>query len=211
MGRKGRLLKKAHSARKLVIFKIPRHILPFLEKVKQDPHIILEIGAGPTQRGEGWITLDRNSPCDVKHDLRRPLLFPPNTFLSVYCSHLLEHLHHNDILRLLDSIYNVLKPGGEFRVCVPDASIYLNAYANPGGFDAGFYCRHKPSFNFYSPIDYVNYIAYMNGNHKFMFDRENLPAMLAAAGFREVAPRAFDPRFDLPERDYESIYFIAKK
>jgi hypothetical protein len=54
-------------------------------------------------------------------------------------------------------------------------------------------------------------MAYMDGNHKYMFDRENLLAILKKVGFNEVHPREFDPGIDKAERDWESIYVEGKK
>lgn len=57
-----------------------------------------------------------------------------------------------------------------------------------------------------SPIDQINYIAYMGGEHKFMFDEVNLISLIQQAGFERVSLRSFDERIDLPEREFESIY-----
>jgi predicted SAM-dependent methyltransferase len=145
------------------------------------------------------------------HDLKKPLPFPGNTFLKIYASHVLEHFYYRELIRLLKEVYRILKVGGTFSICVPDASIYIKAYCHPETFDADFYCRYKPAVNVYSRIDYVNYMAYMAGHHKIMFDEENLPGILKAVGFGNVRKRNFDPELDLKKRDYESIYFIAEK
>jgi hypothetical protein len=62
-----------------------------------------------------------------------------------------------------------------------------------------------------SLLDQVNYIAYMDGHHSYMFDRENLVNTLKKAPFHEVSLRAFDEALDLKKRDFESIYAIAIK
>jgi len=62
-----------------------------------------------------------------------------------------------------------------------------------------------------SVIDQVNYIAYNDGDHKYMFDEENLLKILQQSGFQKVSPRPFDPKLDLSYRDFESIYAIATK
>ena len=181
------------------------------DELKRNENLVLELGSGDTKRERGWITVDFHEDCDIIHDLREDLPFPDNTFLNIYSSHVLEHFEHDDLIRLIKEIYRILKFKGIFRVCVPDASIYLDAYFNPEQFDAEFFCHYRPAYHVYSKIDYVNYIAYMAGHHKIMFDRENLPRILRSVGFRTVEERAFDPRFDLAKRDYESIYFSAVK
>lgn len=67
------------------------------------------------------------------------------------------------------------------------------------------------AYNNTSRIDYVNYIAYMDGHHKYMFDEQNLIVILENKGFRNVRLRNFDPSLDLKERDFESIYAEAQK
>ena len=60
-------------------------------------------------------------------------------------------------------------------------------------------------------IDLVNYIAYMDGHHHYLFDEENLRAVLMNRGYRDVRLRAFDEALDLPaHRDY-SLYVEAFK
>jgi hypothetical protein len=54
-------------------------------------------------------------------------------------------------------------------------------------------------------------MAYMDGQHKYMFDEENLIFILKSKGFRNVKLRQFDPTLDLKERDYESIYAEGEK
>jgi len=57
----------------------------------------------------------------------------------------------------------------------------------------------------------VNYVAYMDGEHKYLFDIENLLYILKNAGLVEVVERKIDTSVDRPERDYESIYAIGVK
>jgi hypothetical protein len=68
----------------------------------------------------------------------------------------------------------------------------------------------KPAYNNTTRIDYVNYTAYMGGEHKYMFDEENLIHILTKASFKNVRLRVFDPGIDLQARDFESIYAEAE-
>ena len=54
-------------------------------------------------------------------------------------------------------------------------------------------------------------MAYMAGEHCYMFDEENLVNTLRKVGFTSVELRAFDESIDLKERDFESIYATAIK
>ena len=51
----------------------------------------------------------------------------------------------------------------------------------------------------------------MDGYHKYMFDEENLLAILTNIGFKNARLRDFDPSLDMEKRKHESIYAIAKK
>src|SRR2546422_9080440 len=58
----------------------------------------------------------------VHHNFRHGLPFADDSVDYVYSSHLLEHLHRDDALRLLRDIHRILKPGAWVRICVPDLS-----------------------------------------------------------------------------------------
>jgi predicted SAM-dependent methyltransferase len=174
--------------------------------------IQLELGAGTPSRLPGWTTVDSLEGCDLTLDLRNPLPFPDESVTQIYSSHLLEHLAYpSAMLSLLAECRRVLKLGGIFSVCVPNARIYIDAYLNPEKFDPDQYCVFKPAYHYSSPIDFINYMAYMGGHHLHLFDQENLLAVLTQVGFRKVIPRNFDPAIDLQEREFESIYAIAEK
>ena len=173
--------------------------------------IWLEIGAGPGRKVTGWTTADQCEGCDLVLDLAKPLPFPDNSVEKIYSSHVLEHFYFSDIFRLLSECRRVLKPSGVFSASVPNARIYIEAYARPESFDPAIYCRHAPAYNYNSKIDYLNYIAYMDGHHRYMFDEENITAILGKAGFKNASLRPFDEEVDAKQRDFQSIYVQAEK
>ncbi|MEM1367951.1 MAG: methyltransferase domain-containing protein, partial [Cyanobacteria bacterium P01_H01_bin.15] len=131
--------------------------------------LLLEIGSGPVKGKNGWTTLDRSEKCDICWDLSKPLPFPENSISKIYSSHVLEHFFYPQLTSLLSDCYRVLKPSGIFSVCVPDASIYVQAYLKPDEFQPKE--LHKPAFHYHTKIDYLNYITYMNGQHRHLFDQ----------------------------------------
>ena len=173
--------------------------------------IKLEIGAGPVKGKNGWTTLDLSEESDLFWDLHEPLPFPDGSVDIIYCSHVLEHFHHAELMALLIDCGRVLKPRGLFSVCVPDASIYVYGYLNHETFDRAKYFVHKPAVISNARMDILNYMAYMDGQHRYMFDRENLVQILSQAGFASARLRDFDPTLDLQEREYESIYALGIK
>ena len=60
-----------------------------------------------------------------------------------------------------------------------------------------------------TPFDLVNMTAYMHGEHHTMFDSRFLCGLLQEAGFPHVRQREYDAHFDLPDRDWESLYAYA--
>lgn len=168
----------------------------------------LEIGSGPTQRA-GWLTLDMCKGADIYWDLRYKMPFNESTFDRVYCSHVLEHFSYRDLKELLIEVRRILRPNGEFLIAVPDASIYVDAYI--GKRDADELMQYKPAIASGKSMDVLNYIFYMDGHHKFMFDSESLAFHCKAAGFVSCIPRSFDLTLDMAGRDYESLYMSCRK
>jgi predicted SAM-dependent methyltransferase len=174
--------------------------------------IQLELGAAPRPEIKGWTSVDLNPAADIHHDLREPLPFPDNSVDEIYSSHMLEHfVYPEPMLSLLRDCNRMLKPGGRIRIAVPNARLFLNAYFNPEDFDRERFCGWEVGLHYTSRIDVVNFIAYLGGEHRFMFDDDNLPRVLAEAGFHEARMREFDGSIDIERRRDESIYAEARK
>jgi predicted SAM-dependent methyltransferase len=173
--------------------------------------IFVELGAGDKKGEGGWVTVDIVKNCDIFWDLRKGLPFPDESITKIYSSHFFEHLSFGEGHQLLDECRRVLIPGGTFSICVPNARLYIEAYLRSDSLDENRFFDHKPAYNNTTRIDYVNYVAYMGGHHKYMFDEENLLYVLTSRGFRNAHLRQFDPSLDLKVRDFESIYAEAEK
>lgn len=84
---------------------------------------ILELGCGQIKRCPTAVTLDINpdSLADVVHDLNAfPYPFADNEFDIVIAEHVLEHL--DDLIRVVEEMHRILKPGGRLYVEVPHFS-----------------------------------------------------------------------------------------
>jgi len=170
----------------------------------------LELGSGPKRGRNGWTTVDM-ALADITHDLKKGIPLPDNSVNAIYSSHFLEHLTYAEILQHLSECRRVLRPGGQILSAVPSARLFIDAYINRSKI-AGF-PGFDPAYNYDSgsPLDLVNYIAYMGGQHHYMFDEENLVNILRKVGFVNAEPRSFIEGLDLQERDYGTIYFSANK
>jgi predicted SAM-dependent methyltransferase len=160
---------------------------------------------------DGWISVDMHPESDIQRDLKRKLPFPDNSVDKIYSSHVLEHFYHDDLIKLINDCRRILKPGGLFRAAVPNARIYIEGYIDPSEFDNEKHCLYKPAYHYYSNIDFVNFIAYMDGHHKYMFDEENIVKILQEYNFNSVERKEFDPNIDLDERKRNSIYVECVK
>jgi SAM-dependent methyltransferase len=180
----------------------------------------IEVAGGARKGENGWLVLDMLRGCDLYWDFRRRLPFADGSVERIYSSHFLEHLTFTQGQQHLKECHRVLVPGGTLSVCVPSARPYLEAYCSGKPLDYKTWIKYEPAWNDTTPIDVVNYAAYMDevnfivlkhASHQYMFDEENLLKVLEKAGFRNVRPREFDPALDLEWRDYESLYALAEK
>ena len=203
------LINFARNIRHFAKLRISKRHINYL--IKERKTIYLEIGAGNKKGKNGWITLDLTPDCDIYWDLNKGLPFPDESICKIYSSHVFEHFTFKEGQRLLDECLRVLKKGGIFSICVPNAKLWIDAYSNNKSLNKNQFFGYKLAYNNISQIDYVNYIAYMDGHHKYMFDEKNLIIILERKGFRNVRLRNFDPNLDLKERDFESIYAEAQK
>lgn len=172
--------------------------------------IRLDLGGGYQPGRNGWINVDVAREADLFWDLRYGIPFPDGSVHALYSSHLFEHLTYSQGQMLLAECLRTLRPGGTFSIVVPNARLYLEAYLLGTDLPDDYF-GWRPAFHGTTAIDAVNYVAYMAGEHRYMFDSENLLHRLRTAGFADVRQRQFDPLTDLPERDYESIYAIGTK
>ncbi len=171
----------------------------------------VEVGSGARKGTNGWLTVDMCRGADIFWDLRYGLPFPDNSLDGLYSSHFMEHLTFQEGEAFLRECVRALKPGGTYSVCVPNAKLYLEAYVLGKELQESEYLKYSPAYHRTTKIDYVNYICYMDGHHKYMFDQENLLHRLTNAGFSKSIAREFDATLDMPERAYESIYALATK
>ena len=84
----------------------------------------LKIHLGPGQRNyiQGWVNVDANmftGRCDLWLDLNNNLPFRDGSVDAAYSHHVMEHL--SDMPRHLADIRRCLKPGGIYRIGVPNA------------------------------------------------------------------------------------------
>ena len=186
------------------------------------------IGCGP-RPAPGWENLDVRAGSDVIcWDCRRGLPFDDASVAVIFSEHVFEHLDRPRSTRaFLSECLRCLAPGGVLRLVVPDAGMYLDAYA-ARDWDAlvrnrplepadGGYRDHWLHETYRTRMEVVNAVFRQRTEHKYAYDAETLMLDLGAAGFSSVIHQAFGKSvlpgaaLDTPERASESLYVEAVK
>jgi len=90
----------------------------------------LNLGAGADAK-QGYVNLDINAgkDIDVVHDLNAfPYPFKDNEFDEILAYSILEHV--DDLMKTMDELYRILKPGGKLDIIVPHYNGPI-AWGNP--------------------------------------------------------------------------------
>lgn len=132
----------------------------------------------------------RRFPANVEFgDVVKGLPVAEASFDAVYCSHVLEHLALADLRTALKNTFRLLKPGGVFRLVVPDLAFLASRYVNDPSPDAahefmeatnlGSHTRERGAVAFA--------VAWLgHSRHLWMWDFEAMREELRRAGFTDV-------------------------
>ena len=151
----------------------------------------LHLGAGPNLL-EGWFNTDlapRNrNVCFV--DVTKQLPFEDNTFDYIVAEHLIEHLTHQDGLRMLKECYRVLNPAGKIRIGTPDIDTVMQLRRpEKSELQLNYIKWHVdgclPEIGIYRDIFVIN-SAFSNFGHRFLYDYETLHESLKEAGYVNI-------------------------
>jgi len=151
--------------------------LPFLKPIKKNWQLNtlrrkiqatgtlnIVVGAGGTQF-TGWISTDVDA-LDITLPLNWVRLFKQNSIDRLLAEHVFEHLSEEQCLVALRTSFLYLKPGGVFRIAVPDGNR--------------------------KDIDYVSEVAPPKDGHQILFTIDKLVNMLQHVGYKTVALEYFD-------------------
>lgn len=130
------------------------------------------VGAGGTQQ-EGWISLE-HSQLDIRNRDSWLEWFEPGTVDAVLSEHVLEHLYPDEARQAARNIYEMLSPGGYWRIAVPDGNNPDPKYqegSRPGG----------PGQDRQRLLLYLQDRHYPD--HKVQYSIESLDQLLHRAGF----------------------------
>lgn len=135
-----------------------------------------------------------------------------NSCSEVYSSHFIEHIPHEKAFILLKKCYEVLQPGGVFRVAVPDlyteAKLYVEKIekALKEGYE-------EPT----ASEEFIRLIALREKRHShlWMYDFFSLSQMLQKAGFTDIKKMLFRQSkikdINLIENREDSVFIESTK
>lgn len=175
----------------------------------------LQYGCG-LSAGEGWVNFDSSPtlrlqklpvvggiatrslklvrfPSAVRFgDIRDGLLAPENSCAGIYASHVLEHLSFEDFRTALRHTFTMLRPGGLFRMIVPDlevrARLYLERLSAGSVTANNFFMEGSHLGSRTRGRDIVSRVRDQLGNskHLWMWDERSLRSELEMARFVSI-------------------------
>jgi len=138
-------------------------------------------------------------------DIRDGLPVAEKSAAGVYCAHVLEHLALDDFRLALRNTYRILRPGGIFRLVMPDLRAMMRKYL-----DAGDTPQAAMNFMQHSGLGRDSRARGLIGNirgwignarHRWLWDYAALEPELKKAGFVDVRRASYG--------DYADAYFAT--
>jgi SAM-dependent methyltransferase len=173
---------------------------------------LLQIGSGLNILS-GFDNLDfyfahRGKAKHIGHDLRRELPYSDHSFEGVYSEHTLEHMYPSEALLVIAEACRVLKPGGVFRVSVPNLARFVAFYNGE---------EVPEQFKMFESGCEAMWNLTQNHHHRSVWDATMLKKQMLDAGFSVAEERNYregaDPRLlvDQDYRAWESLYVEGTK
>lgn len=148
-------------------------------------------------------------PKNIRYgDIIRGLPVPAQSARAVYCSHVLEHMALNEFRTTLRNVFAYLRPGGTFRLVVPDLEHLAKTYLNDP--EAGAVSRFmQDSFlgeeSTARGLRSLPTALFGRSRHLWMWDYKGMKDELEKAGFTDVRRARFgdasDPHFNQVESE----------
>ncbi len=186
----------------------------------------LQLGSGES-RLDGFLNSDfpLNDKAELHLDARFPLPFRDQCLRGIYAHHVVEHLSYEDARALFKECCRVLKPGGIFRMVVPDLEVFLRCYTDPDPQKRAKIYRLLPEHFMAelagrTPLEVADHIFRDNkfNRHLSAWDWETAALRLREAGFASVqrlsANQSADPMLAGHDKTHwadHSLYVEATK
>ena len=136
-------------------------------------------------------------------NLCKPLPYEGNSACAIFSSHVFEHLFMDEVDKLINECFRVLKSGGVCRVVVPDLAKIILLY------------NAVDPRKFITDIYEVNTRGAVKNSHHSGFTGEFLTTLFTQAGFSEGKVLSYRggncPDIDKLDNRPESLFFEAVK
>lgn len=144
-------------------------------------------------------------------DASRRLRYADASVDRIYSSHFLEHLRRETGVRVLRECRRVLKPGGLFRLVVPDLAYHAQLYLDRTRRLLEEQRLDRSAHDAFLNTVHGGYLDRRRSAHYYMYDWPTLALLLGETGFCEIRRRSFqesdDPELGrLDNRAEESLF-----
>lgn len=142
-------------------------------------------------------------PDNVEHGcVVKGLPLAPNSVAGMYCSHVLEHLSLEECRAALKNVFASLKPGGYFRLCLPDLEYMIENYRRDNSPAAALRFIEATGMGQATDTRSTGGLfraVFGLSRHLWLWDYKSLASEVADAGFTEIRRAQFgdsaDPAF----------------
>lgn len=135
-------------------------------------------------------------------DIRRNFPVPDGSAAGAYCSHVLEHLSLEDCRLAIRNTYRALRPGGRFRLVMPDLAECVRMYtqsSDPGAALAFMRSTHLGEERRARGLNGLLRSWLGHSAHRWLWDYPSIEVELLGCGFEGVRRAqcgdSEDPRF----------------
>jgi predicted SAM-dependent methyltransferase len=139
----------------------------------------LHLGSGSV-RHDGWLNVDLDAPsADLHLDLTEPLPFDDGSVEFIVNEHFIEHVTRDEALALLKECHRVLCPDGVLRLSTPNLKFLTVCYLSR---------RIDEWDDLWMPANPCRMMneGMRSWGHQFMYDADELTAILTEAGFAHI-------------------------
>ena len=166
------------------------HYRQALKALSERRNVKANIGCGPFGQ-PGWVNIDLfyHDRVTLRADCRYRIPLADESCEGIHVEHFFEHLCPTDErTHFLRECQRCLQDNGILRIIVPDAELYLRAYAERGWgnlneLSCGGDVAEKV---FRTKMEALNHVFLQDGEHYGGYDAETLSLVLREAGFRDV-------------------------
>ncbi|NES93904.1 MAG: methyltransferase domain-containing protein [Desertifilum sp. SIO1I2] len=149
-------------------------------------------------------------------DIVKGLPLKRGSVKGIYASHVLEHLPLEDCRFALQNTFELLEPGGIFRLLVPDLKILASRYINSSEATASISFIQEMEMGIIRRSRGLKGLVtsfLSNKNHVWMWDYDSMKSELEKIGFTDIRRADFndseDPKFKGVEDEKRFIEAVA--